>query len=144
MGYGNFNLEFWEGEGRIMHNFKKLSVWKKSIQLATSVYRITQNFPASERFGIISQIRRSVVSIGSNIAEASGRSGDKEFRYLLNVAYASSLELETQLIISRNLDYITVPDFTLLSQNLAEIQKMLYSLAKGDARHETQDMRHKT
>ncbi|TVQ12239.1 MAG: four helix bundle protein [Balneolaceae bacterium] len=124
--------------------FKKLSVWKKSIQLATSVYRITQNFPASERFGIISQIRRSVVSIGSNIAEASGRSGDKEFRYLLNVAYASALELETQLIISRNLDYITVPDFTLLSQNLAEIQKMLYSLAKGDARHETQDARHKT
>lgn len=113
-----------------MHNFKKLVVWQKSIDLATSVYKITRSYPPAERFGITSQIRRSVVSISSNIAEASGRFGDKEFRYLLHVAYASSLELETQFIISRNLDYLKESDFTQLSRYLSEIQKMLYTLVK--------------
>ena len=113
-----------------MHNFKKLTVWQKSIDLATSVYKITRSYPSSERFGITSQIRRSVVSISSNIAEASGRFGDKEFRYHLHVAYASSLELETQFIISRNLDYLNESSYALLTRDLTEIQKMLYTLVK--------------
>ncbi len=92
-----------------MHQFKELKVWQKSVELATEVYNSTNNFPAEEKFGITSQIRRSVVSISSNIAEGAGRKTKKEFKLFLNYAYSSCSELETQLIISKNLGFLN-PD----------------------------------
>jgi len=89
-----------------MNNFRDLNVWKKSVTLATIIYNETDKFLKSERYGFTSQIRRSVVSISSNIAEGAGRSSVKGFRQFLNVLIGSCYELETQLTISRNLGFI--------------------------------------
>lgn len=85
-----------------MHQFKELTVWQKAVDLATDVYRYTKNFPAEEKFGLTSQIRRSVVSISSNIAEGVGRKSKKEFKHFLDIAYGSASELETQLLVDRS------------------------------------------
>lgn len=114
-----------------MHNYKELSVWNKSVSLATAVYVNTQEFPKVEKYGITLQIRRSVVSISSNIAEGAGRFGKKEFRHFLNIAYGPSFELETQLIISNNLEYLSELQFNQLMDDLMSIQKMLYKLVKS-------------
>ncbi len=113
-----------------MHQYKKLTVWQVAVDLATNVYKHTQNFPSSEQFGITSQIRRSVVSISSNVAEGAGRKSKKEFSYFLNVAYGSSSELDTQLLIAKNLNYISETIYKNLSNDIIEIQKMIYSLSK--------------
>ncbi len=83
-----------------MHNYKKLEVWKESVNLVTEIYLLTDNYPDKEKFGLISQINRCAVSIPSNIAEGAGRSSKKEFALFLGYSLASSFELETQLIIS--------------------------------------------
>jgi len=89
-----------------VHNFRDLKVWQLSINAV--IYKITSEFPADEKFGLISQIRRCAVSIPSNIAEGSGRGSNKDFARLLEIALASSYELETQLIISNRLDIISI------------------------------------
>ena len=89
-----------------MHNYKKLDVWKESVNLVTEIYLLTDNFPDKEKFGLVSQINRCAVSIPSNIAEGAGRSSKKEFSLFLGYALGSSFELETQLIISNNLNLI--------------------------------------
>jgi four helix bundle protein len=85
-----------------MHNLKELKIWNKAIELATKVYKLTSNFPAKERYGLTSQIRKSAVPIPSNIAQGAGRNSNKEFFYFLGVSY----ELQTPLIISRNLNFL--------------------------------------
>lgn len=114
-----------------MHQFKELSVWQKAVDLATVVYSHTKNFPSEEKYGLTSQIRRSVVSISSNIAEGAGRKSKKEFKYFLNIAYGSGSELETQLLIARNLDFINNENYEALSEMIIEIQKMIYSLSNS-------------
>jgi four helix bundle protein len=110
------------------HNFKELLVWKKSIDLVKSVYQLTSSLPTEEKFGLISQMNRSSVSIPSNIAEGSGRTSSKEFLYFLNIAISSSYELETQLIISNQLFLRDVEN--ILSQ-ISEVQKMILGLKKN-------------
>ncbi len=110
------------------HNFKELLVWKKSIDLVKSVYQLTSSLPPEEKFGLISQMNRSSVSIPSNIAEGSGRTSSKEFLYFLNIAISSSYELETQLIISNQLFLRDVEN--ILSQ-ISEVQKMILGLKKN-------------
>jgi len=110
------------------HNFKELLVWKKSIDLVKSVYQLTSSLPSEEKFGLISQMNRSSVSIPSNIAEGSGRTSTKEFLYFLNIAISSSYELETQLIISNQLFLRDVEN--ILSQ-IYEVQKMILGLKKN-------------
>lgn len=111
-----------------MHKYKELKLWLKSIDLVTAVYSLTRNFPQVEKFGLVSQINRSAVSIPSNIAEGAGRNSDKEFIQFLAFAHASSYELETQLIISKNLDYITFEDLSLLTDQIVELPKMNFTL----------------
>ncbi len=113
-----------------MHNYKNLEVWIRSVDLATEVYTITNGFPQDEKFGLISQIRRCSVSISSNIAEGAGRGSDKEFKLFLNYALGSCFELETQLLISKNLVLITDENTENIFSELTEIQKMIYSLIK--------------
>lgn len=113
-----------------MHNYKQLEVWSKGIELAASIYDLTKNFPSEEKFGIISQMRRSAVSISSNIAEGAGRNSDNEFRYFLNISFGSCSELETQLIISKKLGYLPAEEFESISKDLTEIQKMVFTLIK--------------
>lgn len=114
-----------------MHQFKELAVWQKAVSLATDVYSYTKNFPSEEKFGLTSQIRRSVVSISSNIAEGAGRKSKKEFKHFLDIAYGSASELETQLLIAQNLSFLKREDYKILSERINEIQKMIYSLSKS-------------
>jgi len=114
-----------------MHHFKELNVWQKSTQLATNIYDLTTQYPKQETYGLTSQIRRCTISISSNIAEGAGRFSKKEFRHFLNIAYGSSFELETQLIISKNLKYVDDDSFETLNNKITDVQKMLYKLIKS-------------
>lgn len=109
-----------------MHNLKELKIWNKAIELATEVYAVTANFPMEEKFGLTSQIRRSAVSVPSNIAEGAGRNSNKEFCQFLGISNGSSYELQTQLIISNNLQLITAGDVEPLLNKINEVQKMNY------------------
>ncbi len=113
-----------------MHKLNDLIIWKKSMNLATVVYTITDKFPKDEKYGIVSQMRRSAVSIASNIAEGAGRESKKEFLHFLSIASGSSYELETQLYISEDLEYINNDKLTEAKDLLEEIQKMNYVLRK--------------
>ncbi len=110
------------------HNFKELLVWKKSIDLVKSIYQITSILPSDERFGLISQMNRSSVSIPSNIAEGSGRTSEKEFIHFLNIAISSSYELETQLIITNELFQV---DIESVIGQISEVQKMILGLKRN-------------
>jgi len=111
-----------------MHQYKELKLWQKSIDLVTMIYSLTREFPAGEKFGLVSQINRSAVSIPSNIAEGAGRNSNKEFVQFLAIAHASSFELETQLIISNNLKYLSTECLAELSDRIIELQKMNYAI----------------
>ncbi|MHA4894389.1 four helix bundle protein [Pedobacter sp. PWIIR3] len=110
-----------------MHKYKELKVWQKSIELVTEIYNVTADFPDKEKFGLISQINRASVSIPSNIAEGAGRSSTKEFLHFLSIAHASSYETETQLIISKNLNYLSMNQLDVLTDRINEWQKMSYA-----------------
>lgn len=110
-----------------MHNFEKLLFWQKSIKLAKEVYIICANLPKDEKFGLISQIKRSVVSISSNIAEGAGRNNEGEFYHFLGIANASSFELQTQLILTKELGLLDAEKVDSLISNLNEIQRMIYT-----------------
>jgi len=108
-----------------MHNYKELEVWKKSINMVTQIYEVTKPFPDNERFGLISPMRRAAVSIPLNIAEGSSRKSNKEFSHYLSIAIGSSFELETQILIAKNLGFLSENYF---SNEINEIQKMIYAL----------------
>ena len=114
-----------------MHNYKELKVWHEAVALATDIYKITTQFPPEERFGLQSQVRRSCVSIASNIAEGAGHASTGEFKQFLGIAYGSAYELETQLLISRNLAMIPEEDVKNTLGKLETIQKMLYKLRQS-------------
>ena len=111
-----------------MHQYKELKLWQKAIDLVTSIYSLTREFPTAEKFGLVSQINRSAVSIPSNIAEGAGRNSNKEFVQFLAVAHASSFELETQLIISKNLSYLSIETLNDLTDRIIELQKMNFAI----------------
>ncbi len=107
-----------------MHQFKKLEIWKRSQEICVSIYEITSNFPKSETFGLQSQIRRSAVSIPSNIAEGTSRNSNKEFNRFLEFALGSAYELETQLMIANRLNYIEKCNFDKASEELNAVIQM--------------------
>ena len=114
-----------------MHKYKELKVWQKSVMLATKVYELTKTFPQDERFGITSQARRAVVSISSNIAEGAGRASKKEFTQFLSIAYGSCYELNTQLLISNNIGFLSDGELKIIDELINEIQKMIYKLKES-------------
>jgi four helix bundle protein len=114
-----------------MHDYKKLDVWNESVSLVTEIYVLTNSFPNSEKFGIVNQINRSAVSIPSNIAEGAGRLSQKEFVQFLGYAIASSFELETQLIIAWNLNYIETKQKEEVIEKLNIIQRKIHGLIKS-------------
>ncbi|OGB73518.1 hypothetical protein A3K24_01535 [candidate division Kazan bacterium RIFCSPHIGHO2_01_FULL_44_14] len=111
--------------------YAQLSVWQKARILATSIYRHTQHFPIDERFGLQSQIRRSAVSIASNIAEGCGRSSAKDFIRFIRIARGSLAELETQTHIASDLQYLTSEQVTDIIRQSEEINRMLAGLIKS-------------
>ncbi len=108
---------------------KDLIVWQKSIDLVVVIYEMTKQLPSDEKFGIISQIKRSSVSIPSNIAEGAGRGIDKEFARFIDIASGSLSELETQLIIIGRLRFYDTS--TIIDKDIIEIRKMLFGLKKS-------------
>lgn len=114
-----------------MNKYKDLIIWKKSMELAKVVYTITDKFPSDERYGIVNQMRRAAVSIASNIAEGAGRESDKEFNYFLSISNGSSYELQTQLLISADIELLKPDKIEKANKLIDEIQKMNYSLRKS-------------
>ena len=106
---------------------KDLDVWKKSMDLVEEVYRFTQGFPGSEKYGLINQIRRCAISVPSNIAEGSARNTSKETTQFCYIALGSLAELETQLLIAERLKYY---ESTNILDNVIEIRRMLLGLIK--------------
>jgi four helix bundle protein len=113
-----------------MSHFRKILVWQKSISLVTKIYKATSTFPKEEMFGLTSQIRRSSVSVPSNIAEGSGRESSKDFLRFLYISLGSIFEMQTQLEIAKNIIYINEEEFNLLYEDSREIERMLASLIR--------------
>ena len=110
-----------------MRDFRKMLIWERSLRFVTTTYSFTKLFPDDERFGLISQMRRAAVSISSNIAEGSARNSDIEFKRFLEIALGSAFELETQLIVSAEMNYLNIEKFNEYLSELQEIQKMINS-----------------
>ena len=111
-----------------IQTYRDLIVWQKSMKLVTSVYELTKQFPATELYGLTSQIQRAAVSIPSNIAEGYGRKSNQDFARFLQIAKGSLFELQTQLEIANNLNYLNQDQLSSFSQFTLEIEKMLGSL----------------
>lgn len=109
-----------------MKSYKELIVWQKSIELIIEIYRAISLFPAEEKFGLASQMRRCAVSISSNIAEGYARKNRKENAQFVNIAFGSATELETQIIISKKLQFISENQWIKTDQLLNEVIRMLY------------------
>ena len=108
------------------HNCKNLKIGKLGIELVDDVFCVTKEFPKEEKYGLVSQLNRSSISIPSNIAEGSSRT-EKSFSHFIDISLGSSFELETQLIIALNRNYISEETFTKLEKKIAEFQKMTMS-----------------
>lgn len=109
----------------IIKSHKDLVVWQKSLQLSLIIYNITSDFPAREVYALSSQMRRAVVSIPSNIAEGKARGTKKDFSHFLHMAYGSASELETQLLIAKQLKFCADEKFNEANSLLVEVSKML-------------------
>lgn len=112
-------------------SYKDLIVWQKALELSKEIYLLTKKFPAEERFGLISQIRRAAVSILSNTAEGSGRQYVNEWRQFYSFAYGSALELEAQLILSKELKFFDDSGFKRSFELLEEVTKMLHAILRN-------------
>ena len=113
-----------------MQTYKDLLVWQKSIELTVELYKVTKLLPQEEKFGLISQMRRCCVSIPSNIAEGYARRGKKENANFINIAYGSAVELETQIIISKKLEFLNESSWQKIDTILIEVLKLLYNYRK--------------
>jgi four helix bundle protein len=111
-----------------MKTHKDLKVWKKSIELVTEIYKVSRNLPKEEQFGLISQMRRAAVSVPANIAEGFGRKTTGELRQSIGIAKGSLAELETLLIISKNLGYIDLENQKLFDNRISEIFRIIGGL----------------
>jgi four helix bundle protein len=111
-----------------MKTFRGLIVWQKSIAFVTNIYKSVNTFPKEELYGLTSQIKRSAVSVPSNIAEGYGRKSTKEFIRFLRIAMGSLFEIQTQLEISKNLNFFDEETYSLLYEDSREIERMLSSL----------------
>lgn len=115
----------------MLKSFKDLVVWQRSFQLCKRVYQITRAFPADERFGLTAQLRRATVSIPSNIAEGYGRGTTRDYVRFLWTANGSVAEVETQLLLAKELEFLRPEDATNTLSSLAEVERMLAALIKS-------------
>ena len=108
-----------------MHRFKDLEIWKRSRSFCSDIYTITSKFPEAEKFGLTNQLRRASVSIPSNISEGSSRHSNKDFSRFLEITLGSCYEIETQLLIAFDLNFISEKELNQVSKELEEIIKMI-------------------
>ena len=114
-----------------VNSYKDLIVWQKAILLVTEIYSITKRFPIDEKFGLVNQLNRAFVSIPSNIAEGWGRESSKNYLQFLRVSRGSLFEVETLILISKNLNYISQEIFILISNGIDEVGRILQGLIKS-------------
>jgi four helix bundle protein len=114
-----------------MHKFKELKVWQKGRELVKEIYQATHKFPKEELFGLTSQMRRSAISIPTNIAEGCGRNTGNDLNRFLDIANGSSFELETLVILCFDLDFFSIEQFEYFDAKLNEIQRMMYGFKKS-------------
>jgi len=115
----------------IIKSYKDLEVWQKSIDIVKEVYAASKSFPKDERFGLTSQIRRSAISIPSNIAEGKSRQHINEYIQFLYIAFGSSSELNTQLLIAGELQFLSNSELCVLTEKLDHVSRMLQNLIKS-------------
>ena len=113
-----------------MKDFRDLKVWEKAHRLTISIYRVTSTFPAEERYGLTSQLRRAAVSIPANIAEGCGRSGDRDFARFLQMSMGSATELEYHLLLVHDLGFVETATYEDLEAQTTEVKRMLASLIR--------------
>jgi four helix bundle protein len=118
------------------HSYKDLIVWQRAVTMVTKVYRATQSFPREETYGLTSQLRRSAVSVASNIAEGQGRISKGEFRQFLGMARGSLIEMETQIVIAGNLGYMNAETADRLTSCSGEVSRLLHGLMQSLQPHE--------
>ena len=111
-----------------VRSYQDLTVWQKAMELVTKIYQVSNKFPRDEVFALTSQLRRAAISVPSNIAEGQGRSSRKEFIYFLGNAKGSLSEAETQILIARNLSYVSDEDLNTLLELSAEVGRILNGL----------------
>ena len=111
-------------------DYRDLLIWQKSIALVKEIYLLSQRFPTTEVYGLSNQIRRAAVSIPSNIAEGQSRQHTGEFRQFLHVALGSLAEVDTQLIIAKELSYIPKENTSTAENLIIELRKMIHTLIK--------------
>ena len=109
-------------------NFREYRVWQDAVEYASLVYNVTDKMPWFEKKGLCDQLQRAVVSISSNIAEGAARSSSTEFIHFLNYALGSAFEVETQLLISKNIGYLTDDIYSQLSTKISSIERQLNGL----------------
>ena len=114
-----------------MHNFEKLKIWQKAMDIAVEVYEISSLLPLDEKFNLIHQIRKCAVSIPSNIAEGAGRNYNKEFIHFLGIANGSTFELITQLILAKRLNLIDQEKVQPIIEKLIEVSNMNFAFQKS-------------
>jgi len=107
---------------------KKLDAWKQSMELVIDIYRVTDKFPSHERYGLIDQIRRAAISIPSNIAEGAARQTKKEFSNYLHISQGSLSELDTQIELAKQFNYIDEAKYRTLDERMQRIDKMITGL----------------
>ncbi len=112
------------------YSFEKLEVWNEAIELAITIYQVTENFPDQEKYGLTSQMRRCSVSVSSNIAEGTIRSTSKDKSKYMTIAYGSTMELLSQLVISLKLGYINQDTYLSIRKQIESITNKLNSLKK--------------
>lgn len=122
-------------------SYQDLDVWQIGMDVAKTVYSLTAKFPLDERFGLVSQMRRAAVSIPANIAEGHARKSRAEFRQFVSIALGSVAELETQLILSKELNFIAKEDTEAMMAQLDTLGKMLRGLSKSLSSVNTGDRR---
>ncbi|WP_303315930.1 four helix bundle protein [Flavivirga abyssicola] len=113
-----------------IYSFEKLEVWKEAIKLAVNTYKITDLYPNEEKFGLVSQMRRSSVSISSNIAEGTARLTNKDKAHFMTIAYGSTLELLNQAIISKELNFISEKSYKNIRLEVESITNKINALKK--------------
>ena len=120
-----------KGPSVVLKSFKELKVWQKSYDLCLNMYRITKAFQHEERYGLSSQMRRSAVSIPSNIAEGYGRKTTIDYVRMLYISYGSVCELETQILLAGDLGFIEKEVLASVKRDIAEVERMLKALIKS-------------
>jgi four helix bundle protein len=113
-----------------MKNFKELIIWQKGIEIVKKIYHLTKQFPTQEKYGIISQMTRAAVSISANIAEGSSRDSDKDYARFLQLALGSAFELETYLVIVKEMQWASADEIIQIELILEEEIKMIHSFIK--------------